>query len=176
MLILTVYTKPNFLTPKTRYALIKSAKIPVLGKNPQTNKEGQLGFSYVTHHGKILNIYPHFLTYCTCVFKHNLWNGHWAVLGIFLRADGAFDSDPDPETMTRSRVDLDPQKLEQGSIYGLKHRVNMEVVLQSLFGLHVTWCAQLHSLAEAPQSPPLPEFGLDIRVRYWSAKIDDISL
>jgi hypothetical protein len=30
----------------------------------------------------------------------------------------------------------------------------MEADLQSLFGLHVTWCAQLYSLAEAPQSPP----------------------
>ncbi len=27
----------------------------------------------------------------------------------------------------------------------------MEVDLQSLFGLHVTWCAQLYSLAETPQ-------------------------
>ncbi len=56
------------------------------------------------------------------------------------------------------------------------HRLNMEVELQSLFGLHVTWCAQPYSLAEAPQSPPPPAFGLDIRGRYWSAKIDDISL
>ncbi len=35
-------------------------------------------------------------------------------------------------------------------------RLNMEVDLQSLFGIHVTWCAQLHSLAEAPQSPASP--------------------
>jgi hypothetical protein len=32
----------------------------------------------------------------------------------------------------------------------------MEVDLQSLFGLHVTWCAQLHSLADTPQLPPPP--------------------
>ena len=32
----------------------------------------------------------------------------------------------------------------------------MEVDLQSLFGLHVTWCAQLYSLAETPQLPPSP--------------------
>jgi hypothetical protein len=32
----------------------------------------------------------------------------------------------------------------------------MEVDLQSLFGLHVTWCAQLYSLAETPQHPPSP--------------------
>ncbi len=56
------------------------------------------------------------------------------------------------------------------------HRLNIELDLQSLFGLHVTWCAQLHSLAETPQSPRTPAFGLDIRERYWSAKIDDISL
>ncbi len=30
----------------------------------------------------------------------------------------------------------------------------MEVDLQSLFGLHVTWCTQLYSLAETPQLPP----------------------
>jgi len=35
------------------------------------------------------------------------------------------------------------------------HRLNMEVDLQSLFGLDVTWCAQLYSLAETPQ-PPIP--------------------
>ncbi len=28
------------------------------------------------------------------------------------------------------------------------HRLNMEVDLQSLFGLHVTWCEQLYSLAD----------------------------
>ncbi len=37
------------------------------------------------------------------------------------------------------------------------HRLNMEVDLQSLFGLHVTWYAQLYSLGETQQlttSPP----------------------
>ncbi len=32
----------------------------------------------------------------------------------------------------------------------------MEVDLQSLFGLYVTWCAQLFSLAETPQLHPSP--------------------
>jgi len=32
----------------------------------------------------------------------------------------------------------------------------MEVDLQGLFGLHVTRCAQLYSLAETPQLPPSP--------------------
>ena len=36
------------------------------------------------------------------------------------------------------------------------HRLNMELDLQSLFGLHVTWCAQLYSLAETPQPHPIP--------------------
>jgi hypothetical protein len=36
------------------------------------------------------------------------------------------------------------------------HRLNMEVDLQSLFGLHLTWCAQLFSLAETPQLPTSP--------------------
>ncbi len=46
----------------------------------------------------------------------------------------------------------------------------MELVLQSLFGL---LCTAVHSLAEAetPQLPPPRICG-----RYWSAKIDDISL
>ncbi len=38
----------------------------------------------------------------------------------------------------------------------LDHRLNMKIVLQSLFGLHVTWCEQLYSLAETPQPPSLP--------------------
>jgi hypothetical protein len=39
------------------------------------------------------------------------------------------------------------------------HSLNIEVDLQSLFGLHVTWCAQLYSLAETQQLPP-PAVGL----------------
>jgi hypothetical protein len=52
----------------------------------------------------------------------------------------------------------------------------MKVDLQSLYGLHVTWCARLYSLAETPQLPPSPAFRLVLRGRYWSAKIDDIAL
>ncbi len=56
----------------------------------------------------------------------------------------------------------------------------MELDLHSLFGLHVTWRAQLFPLAEAPQSPPPrplpPHLGLIKDVRCWLAKIDDISL
>ncbi len=37
-----------------------------------------------------------------------------------------------------------------------RHRLNMEVNLLSLFGLHVTWCAQLYSLAESPETLQLP--------------------
>ncbi len=37
---------------------------------------------------------------------------------------------------------------------GKSHRLNMELNLQSLFGLHVTWCAQLFSLTETPPPPP----------------------
>ncbi len=40
------------------------------------------------------------------------------------------------------------------------HRLNLEVDLQSLFGLHVTWCAQLHSLTDTPQLPLPPALGL----------------
>ncbi len=53
----------------------------------------------------------------------------------------------------------------------------MESDLQSLFGLHVTWCAQLFSLAEAPQLPPSPRIWTRIaRALLVSKKIDDISL
>jgi hypothetical protein len=52
------------------------------------------------------------------------------------------------------------------------HRLNTEVDLPGLFGLHVTWCAQLYLLADTPQLPPSPTFGLVLRGRYWSAKID----
>ncbi len=48
----------------------------------------------------------------------------------------------------------------------------MDSDLQSLFGLHVHSCTHL---AETPQ-PPSPRNWAHIRGRYWSAKIDDISL
>jgi hypothetical protein len=49
------------------------------------------------------------------------------------------------------------------------HRLTVELDFQRFF-----WapCAQLYSLAESPQLPLSPH----IRGRYWSAKIDDISL
>ncbi len=34
----------------------------------------------------------------------------------------------------------------------------------------------MYSLAETPHPPPLPRIWAHIRGRYWSAKIDDISL
>ncbi len=52
-----------------------------------------------------------------------------------------------------------------------KHGLNMESDLQSLFGLHVTCCAQLFLLAETPQHPSLRIWD-HIRWRYLSAKID----
>ncbi len=51
------------------------------------------------------------------------------------------------------------------------HRLNMELDLQSLFGLHVHSCT--HRLR--PRIPP-PRIWARIPGRYWSAKIDDISL
>jgi hypothetical protein len=56
------------------------------------------------------------------------------------------------------------------------HRLNMELAFQSLFGIHVTGCAQLYSLDETRNSLPPSAFGLVLRGRYWSIKIDDISL
>ncbi len=43
------------------------------------------------------------------------------------------------------------------------HRLNIEIDPQSLFGLHVTWCAQLFSLAETPQPQPSPRLWAHIR-------------
>ncbi len=46
-----------------------------------------------------------------------------------------------------------PKKYFKKSIC-MDHRLNRKLDLLSLFGLHVTWCVQLFSLAEAPQPPP----------------------
>ncbi len=55
------------------------------------------------------------------------------------------------------------------------HRLNMELDLQSLFGLHVQSCT--HCLAETPPPPPPPpRIWAHIRGRYRSAEIDDMSL
>jgi hypothetical protein len=64
--------------------------------------------------------------------------------------------------------------MKNTSLEGFSHTLNMKLDLQSLFGLHVH-CAQLYSLAETPHPPP-PRLWAYIRGRYWSAKIDDISL
>ncbi len=53
------------------------------------------------------------------------------------------------------------------------HRLNMELDLQSLFGLYVHSCT--HWLRPRNCLPP-PRIWAHIRGRYWSAKIDDISL
>jgi hypothetical protein len=47
----------------------------------------------------------------------------------------------------------------------------MKLDLQSLFGLHLHSCT--HRLG--PRTPPPPCIWVQIRGRYWSAKIDDIS-
>jgi hypothetical protein len=48
----------------------------------------------------------------------------------------------------------------------------MEFDLQNLCGLHVHSCTYM---GETPQHPP-PPIWANIRGRYWSAKINDISL
>jgi hypothetical protein len=53
------------------------------------------------------------------------------------------------------------------------HRLNMELDIQSLFGLHVDSCT--HWLRPRNPTPTL-HIWVHIRGRYWSAKIDDISL
>jgi hypothetical protein len=53
------------------------------------------------------------------------------------------------------------------------YRLNMELDLQSLFGLHVHSCT--HWLRHRTPPHP-PRIWAHIRERYWSAKIDDISV
>jgi hypothetical protein len=52
----------------------------------------------------------------------------------------------------------------------LRHRLSIKLDLQSLFGLHVYSCTH-----ETLQPPP-PRIWAHIRWRYWSTKIEDISL
>ncbi len=52
------------------------------------------------------------------------------------------------------------------------HRLNRQLNLQSLLGLHVHSCTHWMS----SRNPPPPRFWAHIRGRYWSAKKDDISL
>ncbi len=60
---------------------------------------------------------------------------------------------------------------------GATHRLNMELDLQSFFGLHVTWCEQLYSVSETPHPPSSPpRIWTRLRGLYWSAKIDDFSM
>ncbi len=54
--------------------------------------------------------------------------------------------------------------------FRLHHRLNMEIELQSVFGLHVHSCSHCWDL------PPSPRFWAHIRERYWSVKIENISL
>ncbi len=57
------------------------------------------------------------------------------------------------------------------------NRLNMELDLQSLFGLHFTWCVHCTAVLIGwdPASPPSHAFGLIYEGPYWSAKTDDIS-
>jgi hypothetical protein len=88
--------------------------------------------------------------------------------------------DPDPEPNS------DPGPFVRGMDQRIRIRIHskmswirntdMEVDFQSLFGLYVTRCAQLYSLAETRQPHP-PTLGLLYEGAIgWSAKIDDISL
>jgi hypothetical protein len=52
----------------------------------------------------------------------------------------------------------------------------MDLDLQSLFGLHVHSCTHWLRPRNFPPPPPSPRIWAHIRGRYWSSKIDDISL
>jgi hypothetical protein len=62
-----------------------------------------------------------------------------------------------------------PTRFAIESGYILSHRLNMELDLQSLFGLHVHSCTRWLKTRNPPPHPPA-------RGGYWWAKIDDISL
>ncbi len=66
------------------------------------------------------------------------------------------------------------EKLDGGTDTTLNHRSNMELDLKSLFGLLVHSCA--HWLRPPQSTLPSPRIWAHIRGRYWSVKIDDISL
>ncbi len=62
--------------------------------------------------------------------------------------------------------------ITKGRMKDLCHRSNMELDLQSFFGLLCTTVL----IGRDPATPPPPlRIWAHIRVRYWSAKIDDIS-
>ncbi len=58
------------------------------------------------------------------------------------------------------------------------HRLNVELDFQSLFGLHVQCLCTAVLIGWGPATTPRPRIWAHILVRgrYWSAKIDDISL
>ncbi len=60
----------------------------------------------------------------------------------------------------------------------LQHRKNMELDLQSFFGLHVHSCTHwLRPRMQPSRPPPIPPHLDSYTIgRYWLAKIDDISL
>ncbi len=62
-----------------------------------------------------------------------------------------------------------------GPLHTVKNLLHMELDLQSLFGQLGSY-VQLYSFAEIPQPHPPPRIWAHIQGRYWSAKIDDISL
>ncbi len=71
--------------------------------------------------------------------------------------------------------DLTPCKSygKNGTIIVYHHWLNMEFRCTKFI---CAPCVQLYSLAETPQLHPSPRIWALIRGRYWSARIDDISL
>jgi hypothetical protein len=58
--------------------------------------------------------------------------------------------------------------------FAVNYRLHMELDLQSIFGLHVHSCT--HRLRPHMPHPPFSRIWAHVRGRYWSAKIDNISL
>ncbi len=75
-----------------------------------------------------------------------------------------------------ARTDRQIGTVDKPSLMFIREGYSLQLSsVQSFFGLHVAWCAQLYSLAETPQPPPpIPRIGAHLRGRYWSVKIDDI--
>ncbi len=73
---------------------------------------------------------------------------------------------------TMSYKDVVYAPAERADTLPLFHRLNMELDLQSLFGLLCTDVL----MGWDPATPPTTRIWAHILGRYWSAKIDDISL
>ncbi len=95
-----------------------------------------------------LSFSPQFLT--------RIWEVTETGIETLLTAKCSLSAEGISEQDQNSNFQLAILQIFRPGVLGSPHRLNMEVDLQSLFGLHGSWCAQLYSFAETPQLPPSP--------------------